>query len=310
MSPLDNGDKGALLESSLSKANAGPRGTSGEREQEKITFSSGSKEEIYGRALTRPRPLSSCSRADGEALCLKVTKETIVRPEQDFTTDDIGQGEQQSRAKQWTSVLADADLGLGSHMVLTWQVHTPARDQASASVLMAVPPLDLQGVEQQKHLFFRCYRGTGQLAGRQAQRHLYGRSEPGIHSRLATTWGTPQHSPVPLGPARHVSPAALGKPSSLPTEGVTGPEPPLLLAAASHAVVALLPGRPDTRAPGFNSLPGLASAVPRFQERSRGPEIHVAARPQPPPSPRCGSHGDGPEVRLVYVDNRRSHGSR
>ncbi|KAJ1198087.1 hypothetical protein NDU88_001931 [Pleurodeles waltl] len=100
-----------------------------------------------------------------------------------------------------------------------------------------------------------------------------------------------RHSPVPLGPARRFSLATPGKLSSPPTEGAPGPEPPLLLAAASRGAIPLSSGRPDTRAPGFNSPPGLVIAAPSLSSRSR-----LGVRKSVPPldlSPRhvpCAAH--------------------
>ncbi|KAJ1118236.1 hypothetical protein NDU88_006431 [Pleurodeles waltl] len=60
----------------------------------------------------------------------------------------------------------------------------------------------------------------------------------------------------------------------------------------------------------FTAGPRQCHPVAHFQKRSQGPEIRVAAWPQPPSSPVCGTHSDGPGVGLVYADNRRPHGSR
>ncbi|KAJ1085038.1 hypothetical protein NDU88_005174 [Pleurodeles waltl] len=68
-------------------------------------------------------------------------------------------------------------------------------------------------------------------------------------------------------------------------------------------------GHPSPRL-SLTAGPRQSRPAARFQEWPWGPEIRPAARPQPPTSPVCGTHGDVPGVGLVLADNRRPHRSR
>ncbi|KAJ1099349.1 hypothetical protein NDU88_004451 [Pleurodeles waltl] len=58
-----------------------------------------------------------------------------------------------------------------------------------------------------------------------------------------------------------------GRLSSLQTEGASGPELPLLTLETSRGTIPPPPGRPNTRAPGFHSPPGLGRATLLFASR-------------------------------------------
>ncbi|KAJ1125849.1 hypothetical protein NDU88_004266 [Pleurodeles waltl] len=71
------------------------------------------------------------------------------------------------------------------------------------------------------------------------------------------------HDPLRLcrGAARPVLSVVRGRLSSPQTEGASGPKQLLLPLTASRGTIPPQPGRPDTRAPGFHSPPGLARAA-------------------------------------------------
>ncbi|KAJ1093857.1 hypothetical protein NDU88_006946 [Pleurodeles waltl] len=154
--------------------------------------------------------------------------------------------------------------------------------------------------------------------------HLLARVKSGASGPSAVRALGPRPAAQPLPGCHNASPsgstgAGQARLACRPEQAVLAPNRRGLRAGAAAPLLRSVPrGYPAAAGQAQHSSPRLSlTARPRHghpaahvREGPRGPEIRTAAWLQPPTSPVCGTHGDGPGAGLGLADNGRPLRSR